>query len=39
MVMTIVTGVKSPWILGKADPTQASPQAQHFNEELGIKTL
>ncbi|MBW2986209.1 cell division protein FtsZ [Candidatus Woesearchaeota archaeon] len=39
MVMTIVTGVKSPWILGKADPTQASPQAKHFNEELGIKTL
>ena len=39
MVMTIITGVKSPWILGKADPAQASPQAKHFNEELGIKTL
>jgi hypothetical protein len=38
--MTIVTGVQSPWILGKADPTQSSPQAkQHFNEELGIQTL
>jgi len=40
LVMTIVTGVQSPWILGKADPTQSSPQAkQHFNEELGIQTL
>ena len=39
MIMTIITGVKSPWILGKPDATQPSPQAQQFNEELGIETL
>ena len=35
-VMTIITGVKSPWILGKVDHTQPSPQAIHVSEELGI---
>ncbi|MEM4263504.1 MAG: cell division protein FtsZ [Candidatus Woesearchaeota archaeon] len=39
MVMTIITGVKSPWILGKHDATQPSPQTKQFNEELGINTL
>ncbi len=39
MIMTIITGVKSPWILGKHDATQPSPQAKQFNEELGIHTL
>jgi cell division protein FtsZ len=39
MVMTIVTGVKSPWILGKKDPRKASAQALHTNETLGIETL
>ncbi len=35
MVMTIITGVKSPWILGKGDQ-QNNRQAQ---EELGIEML
>lgn len=38
-VMTIITGVKSPWILGKMDYAQASPQAQEINEELGIEVI
>jgi cell division protein FtsZ len=39
MVMTIVTGVSSPWLLGKPNPRQASANAHHFNRELGIETL
>ena len=39
MVMTIVTGVSSPWLLGKPNPRQASAQAMHFNRDLGIETL
>jgi cell division protein FtsZ len=39
MVMTIVTGVSSPWLLGKPNPRQASIQATHFNRDLGIETL
>jgi len=39
MIMTIITGVKSPWILGKHDAAQPSTQAKQFNEELGIHTL
>ncbi len=38
-VMTIITGVKSPWILGKVDYTQATPQAQEISEELGIEII
>jgi cell division protein FtsZ len=38
-VMTIITGVKSPWILGKVDYSQPSPQAQEINEELGIEVI
>jgi len=38
-VMTIVTGVKSPWILGKIDYSQASPQAKQISEELGIELV
>ncbi len=37
MVMTIITGVKSPWILGKeANPT---PNTVRVNKELGIEML
>jgi len=39
LVMTIITGVKSPWILGKQDPRKPSPQTLHVNEDLGIETL
>ena len=38
-VMTIVTGVKSPWILGKANVLQPSPEVQQISEELGIEIL
>lgn len=39
-VMTIITGVKSPWILGKHDQRARAPNARgRFNEELGIETL
>ena len=38
-VMTIITGVKSPWILGKIDHTRPSPQAQQISEELGIELV
>lgn len=38
-VMTIITGVRSPWILGKVDPRKAAPEAVFVNDELGIETL
>ena len=38
-VMTIITGVKSPWILGKVDYTQPTPQAQEISDELGIEII
>jgi cell division protein FtsZ len=40
MVMTIITGVQSPWLLGKQDYKKPSYQAQRtFNDELGIEVL
>lgn len=38
-VMTIITGVKSPWILGKSDYSKPSPQATHMSNELGIEIV
>ncbi len=38
-VMTIITGVKSPWILGKADRTQISAEAKEISDELGIEII
>ena len=38
VVMTIVTGVKSPWITGKADAKRSKRNAA-FNNDLGIETL
>ena len=35
-VMTIVTGVSSPYILGKSDHRKMSQQAESVSEELGI---
>ncbi len=35
-VMTIVTGVNSPYILGRSQPKRASPKAIEVSEELGI---
>lgn len=38
-VMTIITGVKSPWILGKADKRQAEESVRRMSEELGIEII
>ncbi|MBD3361597.1 cell division protein FtsZ [Candidatus Woesearchaeota archaeon] len=38
MVMTIITGVNSPWILGK-DSEQTTVQRKQFNDDLGIETI
>jgi len=38
-VMTIITGVKSPWILGRMDNRQARPQATQLSDELGIEIV
>jgi len=38
-VMTIVTGVKSPWILGKENPLEPSPEVTRISEELGIEII
>lgn len=38
-VMTIVTGVKSPWILGRLDYSKPSPQAKRLSDELGIELI
>ena len=35
-VMTIITGVKSPWILGKLDDNARQVEAQGLSDELGI---
>ena len=35
-VMTIITGVTSPFILGKVDRAEPSRQARRINQELGI---
>ncbi|MBL7055407.1 cell division protein FtsZ [Candidatus Woesearchaeota archaeon] len=38
-VMTIVTGVKSPWILGKEHALESSPEVLELTEELGIEIV
>jgi len=38
-VMTIITGVKSPWIMGKPDPRRSSQQSYAIAEELGIEMV
>ena len=38
-VMTIITGVKSPWILGKRRALETSPEVAQISEELGIEIL
>jgi cell division protein FtsZ len=38
-VMTIITGVKSPWILGKPTGKEAVERARSFHNELGIQSL
>ena len=38
-VMTIITGVNSPWILCKVDHSKPSAHAQQISEELGIELV
>ena len=38
-VMTIVTGVNSPWILGKQRVLETSREVKQIGEDLGIEIL
>lgn len=38
-VMTIITGVKSPWVLGKVDYSKPSQEAVAVSKELGIELV
>lgn len=38
-VMTIVTGVKSPWVLGKKSQKEAETAKQQLSDELGIEIV
>jgi cell division protein FtsZ len=38
-VMTIITGVKSPWILGKVDMSKPMAKKEKFSDELGIEII
>ena len=38
-VMTIITGVKSPWILGKVTPKQKEEARREMEDELGIEIV
>ncbi len=39
MVMTIITGVSSPWILGKPTSKDVAVKAQRLHDDLGIETI
>ncbi len=38
-VMTIITGVNSPWILGKVDQKRSEERAHSLSQELGIELV
>ena len=38
-VMTIITGVQSPWVLGKIDHKKPSSEAKFVSKELGIELV
>lgn len=38
-VMSIITGVRSPYVLGRTDSRTPSPQAMQVNQELGISMI
>ncbi|MFH1649620.1 MAG: cell division protein FtsZ [Candidatus Woesearchaeota archaeon] len=38
-VMTIITGVKSPWILGKQSSKQKAMESRRLSDELGIEIV
>jgi cell division protein FtsZ len=39
MCMTIITGVSSPWILGKPTAKDVAVKAQRLHDDLGIETI
>ncbi len=39
MVMTIITGVNSPWLLGKDSNKSSSRSQQVYNKELGLEMI
>ncbi|MFC1769306.1 cell division protein FtsZ [Nanoarchaeota archaeon] len=39
IIMTIITGVNSPWVLGKEDATASQEKAASLAEELGIELV
>lgn len=39
LVMTIITGVSSPWILGKDTEARVQCKRKQLNDDLGIETL
>lgn len=38
-VMTIITGVKSPWVLGRKNEAQRAEERQQMSDELGIEIV
>ena len=38
-IMTIITGVKSPWVIGPVSQKQQASQRQQMSNELGIEVL
>jgi cell division protein FtsZ len=38
-VMTIITGVKSPWVLGKVDHSRPTAESIAVSQELGIELV
>ena len=38
-IMTIITGVKSPWILGKVNKKEQVSQRKKYEDELGIEII
>lgn len=38
-VMTIITGVKSPWVLGRQTPKQRAHERRAMSDELGIEIV
>ena len=38
-VMTIITGVRSPWIIGKTDRKRQAIEDRRMSDELGIEIV
>ena len=37
--MTIITGVNSPYVLGKVDHSRPSPELRRMSNELGVEMV